>query len=67
MWLEAKTKEKLFIITGSEFGDLQGHLLMMNKALYGTRSAGARWHDQLLDTLSEMGFVPSKADPDVWM
>ena len=36
----------------------------MKEALYGTRSAGARWHDQLFDTLSEEEFVHSKADPD---
>ena len=44
-YLEAKTKEKLFIIAGPEFGNLQGLLLVMKKALYGTRSAGDRWHD----------------------
>ena len=54
-------------LAGPEFGDLQGHLLVMKKGLYGTRSAGARWHDQLFDTLSEIGFVPLKADPHVCM
>ena len=39
----------------------------MIKALYGTRSGGARWHDRLFDILQELKFKPSKADPDVWM
>ena len=39
----------------------------MVKALYGTRSGGARWHDRLFDILQELKFKPSKADPDVWM
>ena len=39
----------------------------MIKALYGTRSGGARWHDRLFDILQELNFKPSKADPDVWM
>ena len=52
---------------GPEFKELQGHLLIMIKALYGTHSGGARWHDRLFDILQELKFKPSKADPDVWM
>ena len=66
-YLEAYTDEKLCIIAGPEFKELQGHLLIMIKALYGTRSGGARWHDRLFDILQELKFKPSKADPDVWM
>ena len=66
-YLEAYTDEKLCIMAGPEFKELQGHLLIMVKALYGTRSGGARWHDRLFDILQEMRFKPSKADPDVWM
>ena len=39
----------------------------MIKALYGTHSGEARWHDRLFDILQELKFKPSKADPDVWM
>ena len=66
-YLEAYTDEKLCIIAGPEFKELQGHLLIMIKALYGTRSGGARWHDRLFDILQELKFKPSKADPDAWM
>ena len=66
-YLEAYTDEKLCIMAGPEFKELQGHLLMMVKALYGTHSGGARWHDRLFDILQELKFKPSKADPDVWM
>ena len=66
-YLEAYTDEKLCIIAGPEFKELQGHLLIMIKALYGTRSGGVRWHDRLFDILQELKFKPSKADPDVWM
>ena len=66
-YLEAYTYEKLCIIAGPEFKELQGHLLIMVKALYRTRSGGARWHDRLFDILQELKFKPSKADPDVWM
>ena len=66
-YLEASTDEKLCIIAGPEFKELQGHLLIMIKALYGTRSGGVRWHNRLFDILQELKFKPSKADPDVWM
>ena len=66
-YLEAYTDEKLCIIAGPEFKELQGHLLIMIKALYGTRSGGARWHDRLFDILQELKFKASKADPDAWM
>ena len=66
-YLEAYTDQKLCIIAGPELKELQGHLLIMIKALHGTRSGGARWHDRLFDILQELKFKPSKADPDVWM
>ena len=58
-YLEAYTDEKLCIIAGPEFKELQGHLLTMIKALYGTRSGGARRHDKLFDILQELKFKPS--------
>ena len=66
-YLEAYTDEKLCTIAGPEFKELQGHLLIMIKALHGTHSGGARWYDRLFDILQELKFKPSKADPDVWM
>ncbi len=66
-YLEANTKEKVYIIAGPEFGELQGHTLIIVKALYGLRSSGARFHDKFADTLRDLGFKPCKADTDVWM
>ncbi|MGH3056517.1 MAG: reverse transcriptase domain-containing protein, partial [Gaiellaceae bacterium] len=66
-YLEAKTKEKLYIVAGSEFGQLEGHVLVFNKALYGLRTSGARWHEKMADTLRNLGWQPTYADPDVWM
>ena len=39
----------------------------MYKALYGTRSGGACWHDKLFDILQWMDFKASKAAPDIWI
>ena len=66
-YLQALTREKLNIVGGPEFEVLQGHVLVMYKARYGTRSGGACWHDKFFDILHDMGFKPSKADPDIWM
>ena len=40
-YLEATTKEN-FILAGSEFEELQGHILVIHKALYGLKSSGLR-------------------------
>ena len=66
-YLEAKTKEMVYFIAGKEFEELEGHILIIHKALYGLKTSGARWHDRFADTLYDMGFTPSRADPDVWM
>ena len=55
------------IIAGPEFGPLQGHLLIILRALCGLRSSGARWHDRLADILRAEGFTPCCAEPDIWM
>ena len=66
-YLEALTSEYVCIVAGPEFGALEGHLLLIDKALYGLRSSGARWHDKLSDVLREESFVHCKAEPDIWM
>ena len=66
-YLQALTKEKLYIVGGPEFEELQAHVLVMYKALYGTRSERACWHDKCFDILHHMGFKSSRADPDIWM
>ena len=64
-YLQALTREKLYIVGGPEFEELQGHDLVMYKTLYGTRSGGACWHDKFFDVLHHMGFKPSRADSDI--
>lgn len=66
-YLEAETREKVYIKAGPEFGERQGHTLIIFKALYGLRSSGLRWHERLADCLRGMGFAPCKSEPDIWM
>jgi hypothetical protein len=65
--LEACTKEKLYVVPGPEFGDQQGSIVVIIKALYGLRTSGARFHEKFADALLTMQFLPCKADPDVLM
>ena len=51
-YLEAKTQEKVCIKAGPEFGELEGHLLIIYKALYGLRSSGKVFGDLLADCLN---------------
>ena len=66
-YLESKTREKLAVIAGPEFGDLEGHTLVVYKALYGTRTGGNRFAEKLADDLLDMGFFQSQVDPAIWM
>ena len=66
-YLEALTKELVYIVAGPEFGDREGHILVIVKALYGLRTSGLRWHERLADCLRAEGFFPCKAEPDIWM
>ena len=65
-YLEAYTKEKVCFRAGREFGELEGHLFIIDKALCGLRTSGARFHAKFADTLRQLGFKPTYADPDVW-
>ena len=38
-YLEARTSERVCIIAGPEFGDKEGHTLIIDRALYGLRSS----------------------------
>jgi hypothetical protein len=66
-YLEAFTMERNYIVAGPEFGQLEGHYLIIVKALYGLRTSGLRWHERFADCLRNEGFSPCKAEPDMWM
>ena len=42
-------------------------VLILTRALYGLKSSGAAWRAKLAETLASMGFVSTRADPDVWI
>ena len=42
-YLEAFADEKLYIVAGPEFQELEGYILIFLKALYGLKASGRRW------------------------
>ena len=55
-YLEATTKEKFYIVAGPEFEELQEHIPVIHKALYGLKSSGLKWSQRLNDIILQLGF-----------
>ena len=66
-YLEAFTDEKLYLVAGLEFEELEGYILVFLKELYGLNSSGKRWTELIHSILKDMKFTPSKADPCIWL
>ena len=66
-YLTADCREKIWTRAGPEFGSEEGTVFLVKKALYGLKSAGAAFRALLAETLYDIGYVPTKADPDVWL
>ena len=66
-YLNAPCREKIWCEAGTEFGSDKGKVMEIVRALYGLKSSGAAWRAMFASTLHELGYVPSKADPDYWM
>ena len=63
-YLDTYAHDELLIIAGEE---LEGFILVFNKVLYGLMSSAKRWGEMFHDIIKDMGFMPSRADPCVWM
>jgi len=68
-YLNAKSREKFYIIAGAEFGNEEGSIFIVEKALYGLITSGAAWRAHLSEVLqgTVLNFRPTKADPDVYI
>ena len=66
-YLTAKCRELIWTVAGPEFGSEQGSIMVVKMALYGLKSSGAAFRAKLAGLLNDIGYTPSKADPDVWM
>ena len=59
--------EKIYHIVGPEFGDREGSILVLKKALYGLHSSSRAFRAHFADFLRFLGFFASRYDRDVWM
>ena len=51
-----------------EFGaGIAGQPLIIDKGLYGLQSSSTHFHEHLSCKLQSMKYLPSKADPDLWI
>ena len=66
-YLTAPCREKVYTTAGPEFGSDAGKTMLIVRAIYGLKSSGAAFRSFLAETLDDLGFRPSLADPDVWM
>jgi Reverse transcriptase (RNA-dependent DNA polymerase) len=66
--LHGKTKEKVYITAGSKFGTTfcRKHLVM-NKSLYGLKTAAARFHEHLAESLLRLGIKKTKYHLNLWI
>ena len=65
-YLTADCREKIWTYAGPEFGSEQGSIMFVRKALYGLKSSGAAFRAHLAETLHDISFCSTRADPDVW-
>jgi len=66
-YLNAKCREKVYTTCGPEFGEYEGRVAIIVRALYGLKSSGAAWRAHLAEVLhNDLEFTATLADPDVW-
>ena len=66
-YLTAPCSEKIYTVVGPEFGENAGKTAIISRALYGLRSSAASYRNHISDCMRHLGWVPCKADADVWM
>ena len=66
-YLNAKCREEIWTSAGTQFGSEKGKGMVVVRALYGLKSSGSSWRQMLAQTVRDLGYISSKADPDVWL
>ena len=65
-WKVASSREKIWTLSGSEFGNDTGKSVIIVKVLFELKSAGASFQAHLAHCLQVLGHESFKADPDRW-
>lgn len=63
----ADMMEKACAAAGLEFGEREGCLVEIIKNMHGCSTASRAWSLHFSDFMRNLGFVPTRADQDVWI
>ena len=66
-YLTEKFREIICTTAGPEFGSEEGSIMVVKMDIYGLKLSGAEFRANLASLLHNIGYTPSKADPDVYM
>ena len=66
-YLNAKFHEKIWFKGGIKCGEDAGKVMIVVRAIYRLKSAGALWHVELAQLLADLCYQSMKADPDIWI
>ena len=61
------TKEKVYTVAGPKWKEREVQIIIIEKAVYGLKTSGNRWHAKFSETLRGLEFVPCKIDENLWM
>ena len=66
-YITAPVVELIWNTLGPEFGDDQGKTAILVRALYSLKSSGSDFRKHLGECMSNIGYKPCLADPDLWL
>ena len=64
-YLTAECRENIWTRAGTQFGFQAGTIMIVRMALYGIKSSGIGFYAHLAETMNCIGFLSTKAYPDV--
>jgi hypothetical protein len=66
-YLHAYTIEKVYFICGPEWGEFEGCVAIVLKAVYGLVGSAHAYHRHVSDVMYSLGWKPSPIANDIWM
>ena len=66
-YVNAYTNKKVFARAGPKFGQLEGSIVIIAKALYSLKTSSERWHVHFSNSLRGLRFEPTRFDHNVWI
>ena len=66
-YLNSPVAEQVCFAAGPECNKDKEKIIVIDQALYGLKTSGRDWQQFFAGTLREMGYVPCKADDNIFM